>query len=311
MVRSRAGSPRRRRKPRDPLQVNLRWLVYLILLAVIVPTTLVTGIGVAVMTSRDGPRDLIFGILVTAFALSVIAGAFLLLVLAWRGARLARIQETFLSHMGHELLTPLAGIRLHTQLLEQHPLPEASRSSLESIARETDRLQELVQRILRWREIRSSADLYRRRRTTTGEIVSQVRRLLPQTSRVKIRIASPQAPLRGDPESLAEAVVNLVSNGLKYSPETQPVELAVRQLAGRVIFVVSDRGPGLPTEDRQRIFEPFHRKVPHGVVDPGGSGLGLAISRQIAIAHRGKLGALDRRGGGARFYLHIPLDRSP
>ncbi|MDQ7087081.1 MAG: HAMP domain-containing sensor histidine kinase [Acidobacteriota bacterium] len=310
MARGETASPRRR-KARNPLQVNLRWLVYLILLAVIVPTTLVTGVGVAVMTSRDGPRDLIFGILVTAFALSVIAGAFLLLVLAWRGARLARIQETFLSHMGHELLTPLAGIRLHTQILEQHDLPPVGRASLRSIARETSRLQELVQRILRWREIRSSADLYRRRRTTAGEIVQQVRRLLPESSRVKIRIASPRAPLRGDPESLAEAVINLISNALKYSADPKPVELAVRQLAGRVIFVVSDRGPGLPSENRSRIFEPFQRRIPAGVVDPGGSGLGLAIASQIAIAHRGKLGALDRRGGGTRFYIHVPLDRSP
>ena len=94
---------------RDPLQVNLRWLVLLILVTVIIPTSVLTGVGIAVIVARNEALDLVFGVLVISFASSVIAGATLLIILARRGARLARIQETFLSHMGHELLTPLAG----------------------------------------------------------------------------------------------------------------------------------------------------------------------------------------------------------
>ena len=298
-------------RARDPLQVNLRWLVYLILLVVIVPTFLVTGIGVLVVTHRNEPLDLIFGILVTAFALSIIAGASLLLVLARRGARLARIQETFLSHMGHELLTPLAGIRLHSQLLERSEIPEQARTSLTAITREARRLEDLVQRSLRWREIRSSGDLYRRRRTDPQEILEKVHSLMPRLEQVKVRVSCPHVVLRGDPDALAEAIGNLLANAFKYGGKEDSVELTVRNLAGRVIFVVSDRGPGLPGADVETLFEPFQRQAPPDRPDPGGSGLGLTITRQIAKAHRGDVGIIERRDGGTRVFIHVPMERRP
>lgn len=298
-------------RARDPLQVNLRWLVYLILLVVIVPTFLVTGVGVLVVTHRNEPLDLIFGILVTAFALSIIAGASLLLVLARRGARLARIQETFLSHMGHELLTPLAGIRLHSQLLERSEIPEQARASVTAVTREARRLEDLVQRSLRWREIRSSGDLYRRRRTNPQEILEKVRSLMPRLEKIRVRVSCPDVPLRGDPDALAEAIGNLLANAFKYGGEEDSVELTVRNLAGRVIFVVSDRGPGLPGENVDNLFEPFQRQAPRDGPDPGGSGLGLTITRQIAKAHRGDVGVVERRDGGTRFFIHVPVERRP
>ena len=151
----------KRRPLGDPLQVNLRWLVRMLLLVVVLPNAVLTAVGIVAIITRQEVRELVFGVLVVAFAVSVIAGSFLLFFLARRGARLARIQETFLSHISHELRTPLAGIRLHTQILEaEQPDPE-TRLSLEAIRRETGRMQELVERLLAWRQVRSPKSFYR------------------------------------------------------------------------------------------------------------------------------------------------------
>ncbi|RMG45666.1 MAG: sensor histidine kinase [Acidobacteria bacterium] len=307
-----AGRRRRNRSaplaPQDPLQVNLRWLVYVILLVVILPTVILTGIGIAVIYARQEALDLVFGLLVTAFAASVIAGAVLLLILARRGARLARIQETFLSHMGHELLTPLAGIRLHGQILREQELSPEGRRSVEAICRETDRLQTLVERIIRWRQVRAAGHLYGCERTTLGAVVDRTMQLLRDKDRVEVRVRDGTAPLQVDRDALAEALVNLVQNAIKYAGDAAPVELVARTFAGRAIFSVRDRGPGLPPEISQRIFEPFFRFVPPGRPDPGGSGLGLAIARQIARAHGGRLVARPRGGGGTRFSIVLPAE---
>lgn len=301
-------SARASRRPiTDPLQVNLRWLVVVILLTVILPTTLLTGIGLAVILARSEALDLVFGVLVISFASSVIAGAVLLMILVRRGARLARIQETFLSHMGHELLTPLAGIRLHGDILGGLKLPADATASVDSIRRETDRLQTLVERILRWRRIRAPGYLYDRVPTTAQRIMERVMDLVRAPASLRVNLVEPDLELTADIETLAEAIANLVHNSLKYAGERGTIVLTARRILGTAVFAVADRGPGLPPGQEDRLFDPFFRFVPRQRPDPGGSGLGLTIADQIARAHGGRLTAADRPGGGARFAILIPL----
>ena len=305
--------PRRRipfrasRTPRDPLQVNLRRVVRLILLLVIVPTVVLTGIGIGVMFARKDVPQLVLGLLVSSFAASVIAGAVLLLVLTGRGARLARVQETFLSQMGHELMTPLAGIGLHTQILSGMELPADAERSVAAIDHERRRLQELVERTLQWRQVRSRKHLYRRQRTDAAEVVE--RALARATDRDRIVVRAPAAGLTisGDPEALAEALGNFLRNAAKYAGEAQPIELTARRWGRLAVFSVSDRGPGLPPGPSEHLFEPFYRHVPEGRPDPGGTGLGLSITRQIVEDHGGRVAACARPGGGASFFFTIPL----
>ena len=303
----RERSSTNRRPVRDPLQVNLRWLVVLILLTVILPTSVLTGVGLAAILARNEALDLVFGVLVISFASSVIAGAVLLMILVRRGARLARIQETFLSHMGHELLTPLAGIRLHGEILEGLPLTSEARVSLGYIRKETDRLQTLVERILRWRRIRAPGYLYERVPTTSSRVVQRVVGLVRAPEALRVNVRDPDLQLNVDIETLAEAIANLVHNALKYAGEQGAIELTARKMLGMAVFAVADRGPGLPAGLEERLFDPFFRFVPQQRPDPGGSGLGLTIAEQIARAHGGRLTASDRPGGGARFSILIPL----
>ncbi|GAB4373388.1 MAG: hypothetical protein Kow0062_10400 [Acidobacteriota bacterium] len=301
-----ARAERRARADRDPLQVNLRRLVRLLLLLVIVPTFLLTGLALAMLATRQKVLDLIFGLILLAFAASVVAGGVLIAILAGRGARIAQLQSTFLSRMSHELRTPLAGIQLHAQILEATVHDDAARDSARAIARETARLTELVDRLLRWREVRKRTHLYRTRPVHPGEIVEQVRRDLGESAPLEVRLRGPLPPVIADPEAIAEAIRNLVHNALKYAPGETP-RLDVRRLGRSVVFAVSDRGPGLPPGTaRERLFEPFVRRVDRSRPDPGGSGVGLAIARQIVRAHGGRLAAMARPGGGSRFVILLP-----
>lgn len=286
------------------MQVNLRWLVRLILFAVILPTTVLTGAGAGVVFAQEKADQLVLGILVVAFAGSVFGGAVLLLVLAGRGARLARVQETFLSRMSHELLTPLAGIRLHAQLLENQDPSPAMRGSLAAIGKEVKRLQDLVERALSWRQVHTGKHLYQRERTNTQEVVDRVLLRASPNPRLRVRVRHPETTFWADPDALAEALFNLVHNALKYSPPGSAVELNARRFGRRVLFAVSDRGPGLPASLNQ-LCEPFFRQPPDEGADPGGTGLGLTIARQIARDNGGFLGAAARRGGGSRFYITL------
>ncbi len=287
--------------------MNLRWLVRLLLLVIILPLTVLTGIGTVVLIYQERVPNLVLGILVVTFAAMVLAGAGLLVVLADRGARLARVQETFLSHMGHELLTPLSGIQLHTQILGGIELPEEAAGSVAAIQKESRRLQDLVERILGWRQIRSRRHLYRRTVTTVEEVVARVLQRIPSADALKVRVVHPEARFKADPEALAEAVLNLVNNATKYAPEGGPIELVARRFGRRIIFAVYDRGPGLPPVPVERLFEPFSRWIARDAPDPGGSGLGLAITRQIARDHGGELAASARPGRGSRFYISLPV----
>ena len=295
----------KKRSPRDPLQVNLRWLVHLILLTVVLPTTVLTGIGLAILWVHEQVSDLLFGLLVVAFAGSMTAGALLLLFLARRGARLAEVQETFVSRMSHEILTPIAGIRLHVQILETMELPGEATDSIQAIRREVDRLQELVGRIMEWRQVRSPRHLYRIRRTRPEEIVAMVRERLSDQRALRVRIVD-EFTFRADPDAIAEALANLVQNAIKYAGERLPVELVARRWGRLAVFAVNDEGPGLPPTPLEQLFEPFTRWVARDRPDPGGTGLGLAIARQIVRAHGGRLTATHRRGRGTRFLVTLP-----
>ena len=299
--------PRRARASRDPLQVSLRWVVHLTLLLVVVPTSVLTGVGIVILwQSRNASQGLVMGILIVAFSASIVAGSLLLLILARRGARLAQVQETFMSRMSHELLTPLAGIRLHVQLLEGARLSDDAATSLEAIRRETGRLQELVEGIVSWRRVRSSRHLIHRAPTTLGAVVEAAVARTPGADRAKVRVAEPGQRIVADPAALGEAVGNLLQNALKYAGDDGPVELTARRLGRMAVFAVTDRGPGLPPTAPEQVYEPFVRYVHADRPDPGGSGLGLSIARQIVRAHGGKIAACRRLGRGLLFVIVVP-----
>jgi two-component system sensor histidine kinase KdpD len=111
--------------------------------------------------------------------------------------------------------------------------------------------------------------------------------------------------VRGDASQLQRVLVNLIENGLKFSPTGASVRVEVAQRGGFVDIAVVDRGPGVPDEEAERIFEPFHRGAAQR--DVPGSGLGLAIARGLAAANGCRLTIEQAGGGGSRFLLRVPV----
>ena len=107
-----------------------------------------------------------------------------------------------------------------------------------------------------------------------------------------------------DHTSIEQAVAKLVANAASYAPSRLPIEIDADYKVDRLIINVCDRGPGLPPESTERMFEKFHRGDSRKT---GGLGLGLSIARGFVEAHDGKLTAENRDGGGARFTISLPV----
>ena len=118
----------------------------------------------------------------------------------------------------------------------------------------------------------------------------------------------PVAPavVLGDVGALRRALLNLVENGVKYTPAGGRVELTAAVTDGDVLMAVEDTGPGIDPADAARIFEPFVRLDAARARETGGAGLGLAIARSIVVAHRGTLAVGAGATGGARFTIRLP-----
>ena len=112
-------------------------------------------------------------------------------------------------------------------------------------------------------------------------------------------------PVLADPGLLERAVANLMSNAVRYSPGRQPVLITASSLADRVELRVADRGPGIPHEDRERVFQPFQRFGDRD--NETGIGLGLALSRGLVEAMGGSLEPEDTPGGGLTMVISLPV----
>jgi signal transduction histidine kinase len=113
-----------------------------------------------------------------------------------------------------------------------------------------------------------------------------------------------------DARWLAEAVRQGIENALKFSPGDTPIDLRVRRDGEAAVIEIEDRGPGIPSEMREQVFEKFCRWRPYGYEDRSGSGLGLFITRSIARAHSGDATVADRPAGGTILAIRVPLEET-
>ncbi len=232
-----------------------------------------------------------------------------------RAATLARsdaLKSTLLSSVSHELRTPLAAIKGSvSSLLEDETIvswnPAQRREFLLTIDEETDRLTRLVANLLDLSRIEAGVLRPQREPYGLDELLwGAVARLAPDVAtRVQLRIPAdlPLVPL--DPILMDRVVGNLLENALKYSPPASVVTLAVRHRDDTVELSVTDRGPGVAPDERERIFERFHRAAPTRAIT--GLGLGLALSRALIEAHGGRIRVEGAPGGGAAFIVALPL----
>ncbi|MFF3462875.1 ATP-binding protein [Streptomyces sp. NPDC001984] len=218
-----------------------------------------------------------------------------------------RIRTALLAAVSHDLRTPLAGIKASVSSLRSDDVDwsEEDRAELlEAIETGADRLDHLVGNLLDMSRLQTGTVTPIVREADLDEVVPMALGGVPEGS-VELDIPETLPMVHVDKGLLERAVANIVENAVKYSPEGSPVVVRASSIADRVEVRVVDRGPGVPDEAKDRIFEPFQRygDSPRGA----GVGLGLAVARGFAEAMGGTLNAEDTPGGGVTMVLSLPL----
>ena len=224
-----------------------------------------------------------------------------------------RMRDEFVSVAAHELKTPLTALHGSVQLL-QRLLDKDGMVSAEQLGRwlpiiegQSRRLGILVAQLLDLPRIETGALQLDRRKVDLGQLIDGlVVMKQPDSTRHVIRFRrSGPMDVVADRVRVEQIITNLLDNAVKYSPHGGPVTVEARRLEDAMDVTVSDRGPGVEPEHRERIFERFYRA--HSQAGLPGLGLGLYVSRYLAEAHGGSLTAEFPEDGGSRFTLSIPL----
>jgi two-component system sensor histidine kinase GlrK len=238
--------------------------------------------------------------------------------LEWLRCRLRELEEQrtrVLRHVSHELKTPLAALREGSSLLSDQVAGTltAQQSRIVGIMHGNAlRLQTLIDGLLRLQRAEHALERFERVRLRFDDIIQQVLATQQLAVRDKrLRIMGTLAPLSvtGGREEVTTIVSNLIANAIKYSPAGGTVSLTLSRDGDQAVFDVMDQGPGIPKEDRKKIFEPFFR-VRGTANSVAGTGLGLAIASEFVHAHHGLL-ALIESAAGAHFQVRMPLSREP
>jgi two-component system sensor histidine kinase KdpD len=222
------------------------------------------------------------------------------------------VKTAVIQAVSHDLRTPLATIEQALDGLEsgELALTDDDRTALlETIRIEHVRLKRLVENLLDLSRLQAQAADAHPELWTADELVAQAIDELRGAERVRVTTPAELPPVRVDAVQIQRALANVLENALRVSPPEEPVSVRVTATRKEVLIRVTDRGPGVPEAEHERIFEPFHRVPGHS--DEHGAGLGLAIARGFAEANGGRMWLESREGQGASFVLALPLVELP
>jgi len=222
--------------------------------------------------------------------------------MATRVNDIVRAREQLLLDVSHELRSPLTRMKVGLEFVKDEPV----RRQLQQEARE---LETMITELL---EVERLSSDYGGLHATEADLVVLVRELVGtyQERQPTIRMVStPETlSLRIDMERVRIALRNVIENALKYSPTTgPPVEVRIQRDESAALVSVRDYGPGIPTEEQAKVFEPFYRVDKSRERTTGGYGLGLSLAKKIMMAHCGDLLLVSTPSEGSTFTLQFPL----
>ena len=225
-----------------------------------------------------------------------------------------RAKSEFLTTMSHELRTPLNAIGGYVDLIEmglRGPLTEEQRRDLVRIKASQEHLLGLISGVLDLSRIEAGRLTYNHSIIAVAPFLRGLDALVgPQAAAKDVTLehvsGADDIAVVADREKLRQVVLNLLSNAIRHTPAGGTVTLSAQSRGSRIAIVVEDTGPGIPTDKREAIFEPFVQLDRSLTQTREGLGLGLAISRDLARGMSGDLIAEDRVGGGARFVVLLP-----
>ena len=224
-----------------------------------------------------------------------------------------RIKSEFLAAMSHDFRSPLTVVRGAVELLlGERPgsLTPQQRDLAESAERNVRRLEEFTEQLLEMARLEEGQITLEKEQLDPVELLRDVvaaHSPLAKAKRQWIRLDLDGGPpaVVADRSRIAQALANLVVNAIRYSPTGTPIQISARRTDAAVRIEVRDHGPGIPPEDRQRIFDKFFRgRTADGTA---GSGLGLAIARSLLTLHGGTLEYEETPGGGSTFVARLPV----
>lgn len=256
-------------------------------------------------------------LLVTLF-LAALGGALWLWRSVSQQAELARLKVELVSRVSHELKTPLALIRMYGETLGLGRAQDSAQAAQFGgiIARESERLTNLIQRILDFSRQQAGTLNYAPEPLDLGQLLQSVADAYTPHLESRGAMLEEDLPLgiwvTCDANACESAVVNLLENAAKYGRDgvaEQTIELSLRRDKSQAIVEVRDRGRGIPPDEIERIFAGFYRAKNAGEVR--GAGLGLSLVQHFAEAHGGTVTASCRPGGGSIFRLVLPTDPIP
>ena len=229
-----------------------------------------------------------------------------------RAVELARRQSEFMAAVSHEMRTPLAAMGLLAENLESGAAERAGQRDehVRMIREESARLGGLIDNVLAFTrdkpmETKDAFDVH-----AMVEDAASLIKPLAERKRIAFEVDVAECPdaLHGDAAALRRAWLNLLDNAIKHTPAGGSVKCVVHPIDGdRWSIEVTDSGPGIPSNERTRIFEAFYRIGDELRRTTPGTGLGLALVKRTANAHGGDITVTDAPGGGARFILTLPI----
>jgi heavy metal sensor kinase len=220
----------------------------------------------------------------------------------------------FTGDVSHELRTPLTAIRTVGEVgLREIREPRNYRTTIESMLEEADRLSSLIDRLLLLSRAESRQVALASETVDLGELAREVAAHLDvlaeeKQQRIVVNETNPSKVLV-DRLMLRQALINLVDNAIKYSPDGSEISVGVSKSAGRALLEVKDPGMGVEPERRARIFDRFYRDSSSG--HRAGTGLGLAIAKRVVEINGGQLSCEERPGGGSIFRIALPAVDAP
>lgn len=225
--------------------------------------------------------------------------------------RVESVRRDFVANVSHELKTPIGALAVLAETMATGADPAIMQRLAERVAREADRLANIVDDLLDLSLVEAQEVPVREPvpvSVLVGEAIEQVS-AAADAAGVSVRAAGDLGPVEVvcDRRQIVTALVNLLDNAVKYSDPGQSVEVRAHVDDGRAVVEVRDEGIGIPSADLERIFERFYRVDRARSRDTGGTGLGLSIVRHVVQAHGGEVAVDSKEGEGSVFTLVLPL----
>ena len=270
--------------------------------------------GVGDVAADVSPQRSLWGFSLALVVLLTFLGAYLFWRDMRREAHLAELRTQFVSSVSHELKTPLTSIRMFAELLQMRESNDPQQVRfLETIVSESERLTRLLNNVLDFSRIERGQKTYRLQPAPLDEVVQSAVRTIqhPLTQQgfvLNLNVCEGIPPVAVDRDALQQAILNLLTNAMKYSGEQREIGLRLCTENGSALIQVSDRGIGIPENEQGRIFEKFYRVPIPENREISGTGLGLSLVAHIAEAHGGSIHVKSRPGEGSTFSILIPLN---